>query len=830
MVIDDFAVFFKAINAGNAPFPWQERLVRRVASDRLWPQTICLPTGCGKTSLIDIALFLLAYEGPKKDRVTPLRTFFVVDRRLIVDQAEEHARQLATALSNAETGILGEVATRLRAFGAEPLRVAKLRGGMAYEGFWCEDPRQPTVVATTVDQLGSRLLFRGYGCSEGRRPIEAGLVGNDSLIIVDEAHLSNPLLDTLSSVHKLGADIRWLQMSATARGKESVFQLEPDDLKDRVLSRRLKASKLARLRKCTDIVPAAVTAAVELAAKFRVTGIVVNTVDVARRVFEQLVRLPGSTAVLLIGRVRPFDRDHVLAQWLPRIRAGRDRSLDQRIFVVATQTIEVGADIDVDALVTEAAPLDVLRQRFGRLDRRGEIGNTDAVVLRGAEDFRAYGEATAKTWAWLNKSGKRKGGERLIDFGVLEMNRRLEQLPPEDLFSPAAHAPSLLQAHLEAWCQTSQVPDADPAVGPFLHGPDAFDVDEVQLVWRADLEDNWLEAVIVTPPNIQEAMPVPVWEVRRWLGSRQVLRWHGVDDPRTGVVSASAIRPGDTVVVPSSYGGADPFGWHPNSTTAVEDVADEVGTSVRLHPAFLELRSAARIARLVQSEELDSAALAKLVRELGIDGVNLQSARKYGSGIVLRQSPQPVTDGDAASATSSPVALEHHSKGVERWVHQFASMCGLPADQIEALAMAARFHDLGKSDPRFQAILRGGNLLEAYRALGRGEVLAKSGSAWTLADYRTMRAAVGYPSGARHEAGSVLAAACRDVSSLALHLIAAHHGHARPSLPMWSEEPPYTFPVQVDGVTFEISPGAELGGIDSPVIDRFWSLCSSLGH
>ena len=95
----------------------------------------------------------------------------------------------------------------------------------------------------------------------------------------------------------------------------------------------------------------------------------------ARQVFEKLRKTvesePECDAILLTGRIRPYDRDRLLEQWLLRIKAGRETEPDRPLFVVATQTVEVGANLDFDALVTEAAPLDALRQRFGRLDRLG---------------------------------------------------------------------------------------------------------------------------------------------------------------------------------------------------------------------------------------------------------------------------------------------------------------------------------------------------------------------------------------------------------------------------------------------------------------------------
>jgi len=183
-----FAEFFRAIH-GNDPFPWQGRLAKRVCAGD-WPRVIALPTAAGKTGCIDIAVFALACRA--KD--APRRIFFVVDRRIVVDQAYIHAKKLADALLKAKSGILLDVADSLRELAGEkrPLDVYALRGGMYRETAWTRSPIQPTVIASTVDQVGSRLLFRGYGVSDSMKPIHAGLVGNDAIILLDEAHCAKP--------------------------------------------------------------------------------------------------------------------------------------------------------------------------------------------------------------------------------------------------------------------------------------------------------------------------------------------------------------------------------------------------------------------------------------------------------------------------------------------------------------------------------------------------------------------------------------------------------------------------------------------------------------
>jgi CRISPR-associated endonuclease/helicase Cas3 len=105
---EQFAEFFQAIYRYE-PFPWQKRLAQRVCGGD-WPRAIALPTAAGKTGCIDIAVFALACRSNDATR----RIFFVVDRRIIVDQAYDHASKLAKRLDRSKEGLLRDCADTLR--------------------------------------------------------------------------------------------------------------------------------------------------------------------------------------------------------------------------------------------------------------------------------------------------------------------------------------------------------------------------------------------------------------------------------------------------------------------------------------------------------------------------------------------------------------------------------------------------------------------------------------------------------------------------------------------------------------------------------------------
>jgi len=530
----EFAAFYSQAHSGFTPFPWQERLLDRVL-EHGWPELIDVPTGLGKTSILDVAVFAAALGSENARR----RIFFVVDRKLIVDEAYRHACEIQDALAHASPeSVAGRVSMALLVDGDDrALDVTRMRGGVTWSWRWLERPDRQAIVVGTVDQVGSRLLFRGYGLGDNLRPIDAGLVGTDSLIVVDEAHLSRPFLTTVQhavleeqAVRKEGAVLQPLPaiVSMTASPGDpdrDIFRIDAEDEAHPVAGQRLKSAKRAHLvhlggvtKRNSDQQTAVTLAqwASHLAQDKPVVGVICNTVARARAVFELLHAEHPEQCVLLTGRIRPVDRDYLLLKWYDRIKAGRATEPQKPVFVCATQTVEVGANIDLSALVSDSASLAALVQRLGRLNRLGSAGApAPAVIVHNPLDPPGvYGKARTSTWEWLSTLqepvilAQPELQDAGIDVSPSALRTMTARLFAEDrqtwahMQQEPVYTPYLSSAHLDAWASSSPAPSpTDPPVAPFLHGllPDS---PQVSVCWRGrtDEEHHWHTSVEVLPP------------------------------------------------------------------------------------------------------------------------------------------------------------------------------------------------------------------------------------------------------------------------------------------------------------------------------------------
>jgi CRISPR-associated endonuclease/helicase Cas3 len=188
---------------------------------------------------------------------------------------------------------------------------------------------------------------------------------------------------------------------------------------------------------------------------------------------------------------------------------------------------------------------------------------------------------------------------------------------------------------------------------------------------------------------------------------------------------------------------------------------------------------------------------------------------------------------DDSSFLGVPIPLEDHCAGVAEVVGTIAEGCGIPASIGEDLVLAARLHDLGKADFRFQVMLHGGDELEALADEG---LLAKSGmDPRDRAAFRMAFLASGLPRGYRHEATSLAligaeAGLLEDAADadLVRHLVASHHGAARPFLPPVRDRG-VNVALTKDGLTLTADTDHGLWHIGSGVAERFWSLVERYG-
>ena len=844
----DFTAFYRAINRRD-PFPWQARLAAQVTESGEWPTQVGVPTGLGKTACLDIAIWWLASqaESPPTDRTAPTRVWWVVNRRLLVDSTHSHAEAISRkledpageGLADCDARVVRSVADRLRSLSAgterPPLEVIRLRGGVSSRR--PSDPSTPAVILSTLPMYGSRLLYRGYGTSRGLRAVDAALAGADCLVLLDEAHLAPHLMSLIPALADCAPTERTVlpgprakpavvALTATGDAREKGrFDLDEADEGHDVVRQRLDAAKPVSVVEAKgDVGRALAKEALNLIRDRSGASCLVfaNTPATARAAFDRLrrdTRKMSAEVVLLTGRCREREAEAVRARVLDPAHgmsaqrepaAGRDRAL----IVVATQTLEVGADVDAEYLVTETCGVRALTQRLGRLNRLGKHPGARGVYVhypapkgrsgRSGGGWPVYGDEPETVVQRLKRT--------LADAAqVVNLSpRRVAEVlgPPND---DPGRAPEILYGLLWEWLKTTTPPEGEAPVEPYFAGIDG-PVCSVSLIWRGHVP---AEGDALWPrPSDREAIDVPIGEVRQVLGEEEVVCRLGEDRVTAEHVTRNSLRPGDTVVLATDRGLLDEFGWAASAKVPVVDV------SVAEHGLPLSTEGLRRlcgtsVARDVidralglsdRDDEVGERERAKAVGQifstieanppLGWSERDWQTflERLNREPVMGRgEVPRLVLDGkadafsndsrDERSLSKASRDLDLHGKAVAIRAHDIAERIGVNADLARVVEWAGRLHDLGKADSRFQRWLD---------PKGRwAEPLAKSNMPQHLWDKARVEA--GWPKGGRHEALSArlvaewLAASeerpADGMDDLLMHLIVSHHGSGRPLVP-----------------------------------------------
>ena len=857
-----FAALTAEVGECHRPFRWQMRLLERFLRAEL-PKAVDVPTGLGKTSVM--ALWLLALA----DGATlPRRLVYVVDRRAVVDQATRFAELLRKNMP-------AELSTKLHLDkGAAGLPISTLRGGFADNRDWLEDPSKPAIIVGTIDMVGSRLLFEGYGVSRRMRPYHAGLLGVDSLVVLDEAHLCPPFEALLRRIaghdEVFGPQIpsrqatppfHLMSLSATGRDvsdaeRDSIFRLEEEDRTEVVVHERLTARKWLKVTELSEpksLAECMAKRAVELGEGDLPSRVLVYcdsrrvAVDVKGlidRKFKQGRSRKGlrtHESELLVGERRVYERTE-LEEWLEGTGfLGGARTPPSPTYLVATSAGEVGVDLDADHMVCDLVAYERMVQRLGRVNRRGGTGRVaivDVIAVRPEVKDRARKAEKERSQKALSEFEKRLAPLSLL---VSAEDERKDASPSatvelkskhpvivEAATSAAPLYPELTRPLLDAWAMTSfDQHEGRPEVGPWLRGWEEDEEAQTDVVWRNFLPYRRVGGDTFVPPSMVadffRTAPAHATE-KLEAGTDRVVDWllkrvariakrgtTGMDD---GDIVAILLDRDGTLVESASLGHLKYLAEPARSMTKAQGrvrnrrkdewkrelrgrllvvdkricgcregmLDDKCDRDVPTADADERWRSVTEDASSETSRPIIRFRVRHVTAGDGDEGLDLPEDTKDwrhvrtfetrvdegglpSQGLAVEKWHNDSEDEEGRSVLSVPQLLRDHGTEVANRARQIAKRLELPDDEIEALVIAGRVHDDGKAAGRWQ---------RAMNAPDDGRIYAKTrggGNPRLLEGYR-------------HEFGSLLKAEemglPERIRDLVLHLIAAHHGYARP--------------------------------------------------
>ncbi|NMC06822.1 MAG: CRISPR-associated helicase Cas3', partial [Candidatus Lokiarchaeota archaeon] len=353
------------------------------------------PTGCGKT---DAALAFARANQAKNGRLIYILPFQAslnamfkrlvqfttrpdaVDNDLVVGIS--HAKNLEFLTMFFESAEFGR--------GQEPPYDARSLKSLAREVYY------PVKVSTAHQVL--RFLLYGKGWDSLLLELA------DAVMIFDEIHAYDPrvlgFMIGLMKILRERFNVRFLIMTATIPTfiitllQEHVFHdapapllsLNPSESTDRAIIERHRHHVVLHDTCILDHVssPGSLVVIKDRYQHGFTQLFVCNTVGTAQRVYELIKNDPS------------FDRDHVLL-FHSRFNARDRNSKEERVIpgkrdlpatriLVATQVVEVSLDISYDFGYFEAAPIDAMIQRMGRVNRQGE-SRVDVTTLPNVHVF-----------------------------------------------------------------------------------------------------------------------------------------------------------------------------------------------------------------------------------------------------------------------------------------------------------------------------------------------------------------------------------------------------------------------------------------------------------
>jgi CRISPR-associated endonuclease/helicase Cas3 len=661
--------------------------------------------------------------------------------------------------------------------------------------------------------IGSRLLFSGYGIGFKAKPLHAGFLGQDVLLVHDEAHLEpafQTLLNRIKAEQERCHEFRKLHvMALTATSRESpndVFELTVADFANPVVAKRYGAPKSLVLHPLDD--PKRVSdhlvglALQHQSAKCAVI-VFARTVDTVEKVVNRLQKtLKNDLRVTtLTGTMRGKERDELVASEQFSYFSPDAAPPDESVYLVCTSAGEVGVNISARHLVCDLSTFESMAQRFGRVNRFGNFEDTriDVVGPTTFDDVAPFEASLQKTWLLL---GRLNGDAS---------PRALASVPPDErqaAFAPLPNIPFASDVVFDSWSLTTirdNLPGRPP-VETFLHGIVDREPPETHVAWRDEVDLLIGDALERFTPgeleDLHDDYPLKPHESLRDTTNRVYDRLNNLaagDDTPVWIISTDgsveAITFGElrkrgkdflnykTVLLPPSAGGL-------SNGMLVSNAPYDPAVSYDVADGWYADGDRPRRERVLTDE---SSVMApppgmRLVREIDLrptsdgddsDGRSEEegsSDEKIARGRYWRWYVRPLSaDDDGSKTANQPVLWNDHTAQVKDYAEQIVRALHLPQELQDAIVLAAEMHDLGKKRELWQ------------RSIGNPNPrnwLAKSGGKMKLPGFMTDY---------RHEFGSVLdilsenqaylqrlQSLAQDMQDLVLHLVAAHHGYARP--------------------------------------------------